>query len=112
MVRLIVVGLLVVLFALAGCDESATGQPLVMDVDANSEIGNVVRAIFQDSRGTLWVGGEGDLFRNDGRVLTSFDLKDDQGKGVTIKSIVEDKEGNIWCGTTGGITRIDRQIIY
>ena len=45
--------------------------------------------------------------RNDGKVLTSYDVKDDLGNGVTIKCIVEDKDGNIWCGTTGGITRID-----
>jgi ligand-binding sensor domain-containing protein len=39
--------------------------------------------------------------------LTSYELKDDLGRGVTIKKIVEDKDGNIWCGTSGGITRID-----
>jgi ligand-binding sensor domain-containing protein len=65
--------------------------------------------VFQDSRGTLWVGGEGDLFCNDGETLTSYDIKDDRGKGVTIKCIIEDKNGNIWCGTTGGITRIDKK---
>ncbi len=85
----------------------AAGETLVIDVDSAAEIGGVVRSIFQDTRGVLWVGGEGDLFRNDGKVLTSYDIKDDLGNGVTIKRIIEDKDGNIWCGTTGGITRID-----
>ncbi len=85
----------------------AAGHTLVIDVDSTAEIGGVVRSIFQDTRGNLWVGGEGDLFRNDGKVLASYDIRDDLGNGVTIKRIVEDKDGNIWCGTTGGITRID-----
>jgi len=79
----------------------------VIDVDPDAEISGVVRAVFQDSRGTLWIGGECDLFRNDGNTLTSYEIKDDLGRGVTIKKIVEDKAGNIWCGTDGGITRID-----
>jgi ligand-binding sensor domain-containing protein len=80
---------------------------LLIDVDPTAEIRGVVRAVFQDSRGTLWFGGECDLFRNDGTTLTNYAITDDQGRGVTIMRIVEDKAGNIWCGTTGGITRID-----
>ncbi|MFN0010016.1 MAG: two-component regulator propeller domain-containing protein, partial [Phycisphaerales bacterium] len=80
---------------------------LVIDVDPAAEIRGVVRAVFQDSRGTLWIGGECDLFRNDGSTLTSYEIKDDLDRGVTIMKIVEDKAGNIWCGTSGGITRID-----
>ncbi|NUQ51750.1 MAG: hypothetical protein HUU19_03540 [Phycisphaerales bacterium] len=80
---------------------------LVIEVGPTAEIRGVVRAVFQDSRGTLWIGGECDLFRNDGTRLTNYDIKDDLGRGVTIMKIVEDKDGNIWCGTSGGITRID-----
>lgn len=84
-------------------------SPIVLGVDVatTSEIEGVVRAVFQDSRGTLWFGGECDLFRNDGSTLTNYEIKDDLGRGVTIMKIVEDKAGNIWCGTSGGITRID-----
>lgn len=85
----------------------AARETLAIDVDSSSEMGGVVRSIFQDARGVLWVGGEGDLLRNDGKALTRYDIKSDLGKGVTIKQIIEDKEGNIWCGTTGRITRID-----
>jgi ligand-binding sensor domain-containing protein len=79
---------------------SSAPTSLVIDVDPFAEIRGVVRAVFEDSRGTLWIGGECDLFRNDGTTLTSYAIKDDLGRGVTIMKIVEDKAGNIWCGTT------------
>ena len=88
-------------------DGQQRSTSLVIDVGPFAEVRGVVRAVFEDSRGTLWIGGECDLFRNDGTTLTSYELKDDLGRGVTIMRIVEDKAGNIWCGTTGGITRID-----
>lgn len=82
-------------------------RPLVIDLSSHAELGGVIRCIFQDSKGVLWVGGEGDLFRNDGQTVTSYDLRDDLGNRVTIKQIIEDGEGHIWCGTTGGVTRIE-----
>ena len=57
------------------------GETLVIAVGSSVEIGGVVRSVFQDTHGVLWVGGEGDLFRNDGKTLSSYDIKDDQGKG-------------------------------
>ena len=112
-----VAALLCAMSLTAGCvtpQEPARGAnaigepaPLVIDVDPASEISGVVRSVFEDSRGTIWLGGECDLFRYDGRTLTSYAIKDDLGRGVTVKKIVEDRDGNIWCGTTGGITRID-----
>ncbi len=91
----------------ASGDRLSLERPLVVDVGPNAEISGVVRSVFQDSKGVLWIGGECDLFRNDGRTLTSYDIKDDLGRGVTIHKIIEDKAGNIWCGTDGGLTRID-----
>ncbi len=57
--------------------ELTAGETLVIAVDSSAEIGGVVRSVFQDTRGVLWIGGEGDLFRNDGKTLTSYDIKDD-----------------------------------
>ncbi|MBM4015439.1 MAG: hypothetical protein FJ293_10815 [Planctomycetes bacterium] len=90
-------------------EQDAPPRPpaLVIDVDPSAEISGVVRAVFEDSRGTLWIGGECDPFRNDGTTLTHYAIKDDLGRGVTIKKIVEGKDGAIWCGTTGGISRFD-----
>lgn len=91
----------------APVDQLPSQQKLNIDVDSKAEIGGVVRCVFQDSQGVLWVGGEGDLFRNDGKTVTSYDIKDDLGNGVTVKQIIEDHAGHIWCATTGGITRIE-----
>lgn len=82
-------------------------QDLALNFHPDAKIGGVVRAIFQDSSGALWIGGEGNLFRIDDKSVTSYDLKDDRGKGVTVKQIVENADGAIWCGTTGGLTKIE-----
>ena len=82
-------------------------QRYVVEVAPNEKFGSVVRSVFQDSHGVLWIGGEGDLLRHDGKTLTSYDVKDALGNGVTVKQVIQDKNGAIWCGTEGGITRID-----
>lgn len=82
---------------------------LEVDADAPVEMDGVVRCILQDSRGRLWVGGEG-LYCFDGASATSYLLTDDNGRGVTIKEMVESADGSIWCGTTGGLSRIDGEL--
>ena len=90
-------------------DVQARAASLVIDVAPTAEIRGVVRSVFEDSRGTLWIGGECDLFRNDGRTLTNYEIRDEPGRAVTIKAIIADQTGPTWCGTTGGIPRIDDQ---
>ncbi len=82
-------------------------QDLALNFHSDAKIGGVVRAIFEDSKGVLWIGGEGSLFRIDDQAVTSYELKDDRGKGVTVKQIVENSDGAIWCATTGGLTKIE-----
>ncbi|MCI0706964.1 MAG: histidine kinase [Ignavibacteriae bacterium] len=64
-----------------------------------------VRAIMQDSRGNIWLGGyeggisvsiPGDEFKFQ-RLTTADGLLDDK-----IRSLLEDREGNIWVGTRDG----------
>lgn len=114
MLRSITATLFIVVLVLAGCamQQTPTQQPIELApsaatiVDVPAEMGGVVRCVFEDTRGKLWIGGE-DLYCHDGASLTCYDVRDDLGRGVTIKAIVEDSEGRIWCGTTGGITKID-----
>ena len=87
----------------------------------NSLIDNKVRAIFEDSRGTFWVGTRGDglhtLDRKTGLFtrLTYNASKPEQlsrppAKGVTdhITFITEDSDKKIWIGTLlNGVTRYD-----
>ena len=66
------------------------------------------RAVFQDSRGYLWVGtAGGGACKFDGVEFTEFSHK--QGlEGTFIKEIAEDSLGNIWFGTSNaGLSRYD-----
>ncbi len=94
--------------------------------DSSSLINNKVRAIFEDSHGTLWVGTAGDglhsLDRKTGRFkrfsytpqnpdqLSRPPLKTDKNGGLYdhISFITEDIVGSIWIGTmSAGINRYD-----
>lgn len=61
-----------------------------------------VYAIFQDSRGYLWLGTEGGVARFDGIRFTVFDRTSGL-PGNTVRSIIELPDGNIWVGTDKGI---------
>lgn len=66
------------------------------------------RAVFQDSRGYLWVGtAGGGACRYNGIEFTEYSHK--QGlEGTFITNIAEDSLGNIWFGTSdAGATRFD-----
>ena len=88
----------------------------------HSLINNKVRAIFEDSRGTFWVGTSGDGLHTMDREKGSFErhlynpAKPDElsrpklkpGKDDHITFINEDSTGAIWIGTnSAGINRYD-----
>ena len=61
------------------------------------QISQVVRTVFQDSRGDIWFGTENGAFRLTGQSLLHVDsIKGESGRGVTIKDIAEDQDGTIW----------------
>ncbi len=74
---------------------------------APDAISAFVRRIFEDSRGHLWFGTNGDgVVRYDGKQLDYFSVG--QGfAGVAVRGITEDKHGNIWFATDGGVSRFD-----
>lgn len=62
----------------------------------------VVRCIFQDSRGYLWMGTDNGLSRFDG--VEFKDIKNDEGlTDEIITNILEDRGGNIWLGGSDGL---------
>lgn len=80
--------------------------------EINNQISQVVRTIFQDSKGIFWFGTQNGAFKFDGNSLIHIDsIKNESGKGVTIKDIAEDKDGIIWFGHEGGISSIDKKVV-
>ena len=76
--------------------------------EINNQISQVVRTIFQDSKGDIWFGGEGGAYRFSNNSLTHIDsIRSKSGKKVTVKDITEDKNGKIWIGHTDGVSSID-----
>lgn len=70
---------------------------------------STVQAIFQDSKGYIWLGTNDGLNRYNG-----YDMKvyknDDSDESISdnyILNINEDKEGNVWVATCYGLTRIN-----
>lgn len=67
-------------------------------------VGQVIRSIFQDSKGNLWFGTLGDgIVRYDGKTLKYY------GKGEynSVHAIAEDRKSNIWFGTYHGAIKYD-----
>jgi len=76
--------------------------------DINHQISQVVRTIFQDSKGDIWFGGEGGAFRYSNNSLTHIkSIVSKSGKRVTVKDIAEDNDGKIWIGHTDGISSVE-----
>lgn len=67
---------------------------------------STVNAIFQDSRGFLWIGtAGGGICKFDGEKFTQYSSKDGIS-GDIVTDITEDKEQNIWFTSSwGGITK-------
>ena len=108
-----------------GFAASPTGA--AFDVDLNFAPGSFVRfehltsedglsqnaglAIFQDSRGYLWIGTQDGLNRYDGYSFKIYKHDPDNLNSISynsILSIAEDKNGSLWIGTWGGgLNRFD-----
>jgi signal transduction histidine kinase/ligand-binding sensor domain-containing protein len=68
--------------------------------------GGVYHSIYEDSDGTMWLGGVDGLTRiSGGRVVT---LSIDRGVFGHVTAIVEDSTGVLWLGTPPGLIRLDR----
>lgn len=76
------------------------------------QISQVVRKIFQDSKGHIWFGAENGAWKLTGHSLIHIDsIKSESGGRVTIKDIAEDKNGIIWFAHTDGISSIDGDLV-
>ncbi|MEM7453489.1 MAG: two-component regulator propeller domain-containing protein [Planctomycetota bacterium] len=67
----------------------------------------VVRRIFEDSVGNLWLGTNGNgAYRFNGESLDHFSVEQGLG-GWAIRGIVEDESGCLWFATSAGVTQFD-----
>ena len=66
--------------------------------------GAIVRAIFQDSDGYLWLStGGGGVSRFDGETFVAFTGQDvDLLEAKTVVAIYQDRDGHMWFGGSGG----------
>jgi ligand-binding sensor domain-containing protein len=70
-------------------------------------ISQFVRRIFEDSKGNLWLGTNGDgVAKYNGNKLEYFSIKENFG-GTAVRGIVEDKTGTVWFATNNGIIKYD-----
>lgn len=73
------------------------------DLNVKDQLMLVVRQVFEDSRGSIWIVGD-DVFCFDGDSL--FDFTDHEMLQKTVvRKTVEDLEGNLWLGTNLGIIK-------
>lgn len=97
---------------LISCQGREKRQPIITSNTPKVEnwISEVVRKIFQDSKGNIWFGTQNGAFVYDTKELLHLDaIKSATGKGVTIKDMTEDPEGRIWFGHSDGISVLDGQ---
>lgn len=89
--------------------QGATPLRLGERVEGAVQITAIVRRIFEDSRGHLWIGSNDEgIFRYDGESLIRFSEADGLA-GWQITGILEDSKGRIWISTNGGVSRFDGQ---
>jgi signal transduction histidine kinase/ligand-binding sensor domain-containing protein len=70
-------------------------------------INNYVHSIYEDTKGTLWIGTRGGLSSYKDGKFTNY-TADDGLIGDTVEAIYEDSDKNLWIGTTeGGLGRLE-----
>ena len=89
-------------------NQSEIPNQILKTKQVKEQISQVVRMMFQDSKGQIWFGAQGGTFKLSNNSLIHIDnIKSEIGKGVTVKDIAEDAYGNIWIGHTDGISKVD-----
>lgn len=111
----------VLVFSCAGQEKKNETRDDVVEVQADAtqssflennpihgQICQVVRMMFQDSKGIIWFGAQSGAYRLSNNKLSKLDsIKSETGGRVTIHDITEGKDGKIWFGHTDGISSYD-----
>jgi len=91
--------------------ESKIEKTATLEIENQSSshppISDFIRRIYQDKKGHLWLGTNGDgVIRYNKDSLDYFSLKDGF-VGVAVRGIVEDNQGHVWFGTERGLSKYD-----
>ena len=87
-------------------------QNSILVYKSKEQISQVVRMMFQDSKGNIWFGAENGAWKlTDDSLIRIDSIKSESGGRVTIKDITEDKDGIIWVGHTDGISSVDGTLV-
>ena len=87
------------MYGMCGVKKDGSVVRLWPSEDLSDRVANV---IFEDSRGTLWIGTFGGLsFLRDGKVYK--ELQEGGMAYTQVNTILEDREGNIWVGSKEGL---------
>ena len=68
-----------------------------------------VEALFQDSKGYIWIGTNDGLNRFNGYKFKVYSVEENEKNSIVnnyILDIKEDAEGNIWVATANGLSKI------
>ncbi len=110
--RIFLLSFLVLLFGNRLMAQNSAGSSVVSYSIHNGLSGNGITAIFQDSKGYIWVGTRDGLNRFDGYSFMVYRhqiKKRNSLGGNYIRCITEDTKGNIWVGTLhDGLSMWDR----
>jgi len=99
----------IISFAVNGASEATKRlQSFVIETYDASDglISGIVRQIYQDRKGDLWIGTSEGISRYDGKQFHNFTTKDGLS-GNPVFAIAEDDGGNLWLGTGNGLSRYD-----
>lgn len=89
----------------ANTENNTSNHQSIQKVD--SQIGEYVVNIFEDSKGNLWFGTlEKGVAKYDGKTLTYLTMTDGLPSNRVV-SMVEDLQGNLWFGTGSGLSKYD-----
>ena len=82
-----------------------------LKTEADGLAGNIVNAVYADSRSQLWIGTPAglSLIKANGEILN---ISESNGLPHNeVQCFSEDSEGNIWIGTFGGLIKYDGKVL-
>ena len=89
-------------------EQSIESNKTIKNDTKKEQISEVVRMMFQDSKGRIWFGTQGGAYKLiENELILIEDIKSETGKRVTIKDIKEDRNGKIWIGHIDGLSSVD-----